>query len=158
MPVWAWNKELPEGSEVVIFDLDGVISDASHRQHFLKKSEKDWDGFFSACTQDPPIYSGLQLINLIHQLQGVIILTARPVTIQSETLDWLKRHDVDWNALIMRSEQDHKSSAEMKLLAINEISAASFDPILVFDDDPKNIAMFKEQGIPAVSVYSGYYA
>ena len=91
-------------------------------------------------------------------MQGVIILTARPVTIQSETLDWLKRHDVDWNALIMRSEQDHKSSAEMKLLAVNEISAASFDPILVFDDDPKNIAMFKEQGIPAVSVYSGYYA
>tara|TARA_Y100001970_G_C14237855_1_gene863018 strand:- start:2593 stop:3072 length:480 start_codon:yes stop_codon:yes gene_type:complete len=157
MPVWTWNKELPKDSEIVIFDLDGVISDASHRQHFLKGEEKDWDGFFSACTEDPPISSGLELIKLIIQLHGVIILTARPVTIQSETLGWLNHHSVSWNALIMRSEEDHFSSAEMKLLAIGEIEAASFNPILVFDDDPKNIAMFKEQGIPAISVHSGYY-
>ena len=45
----------------------------------------------------------------------------------------------------------------MKLLAIGEIEAASFNPILVFDDDPKNIAMFEEQGITAISVNSGYY-
>ena len=25
MPTWKWNVELPEKSEVVIFDLDGVI-------------------------------------------------------------------------------------------------------------------------------------
>ena len=36
MPVWTWNNELPKDSEVIIFDLDGVISDAAHRQHFLK--------------------------------------------------------------------------------------------------------------------------
>ena len=58
MPVWICNNELSKGSEVIIFDLDGVISDAAHRQHFLKGTEKDWDGFFSACTEDPPIISG----------------------------------------------------------------------------------------------------
>ena len=157
MPVWTWNIELSEGSEVVIFDLDGVISDASHRQHFLKTGEKDWDGFFSACTEDPPILSGVTLINLISKSKGVIILTARPVTIHIETLEWLNNHDVSWNAMIMRSKQDHLGSAEMKLSAINEILAANLNPILVFDDDPKNITMFKEQGIPAVSVHSGYY-
>ena len=51
MPVWTCNKQLAKDSEIVIFDLDGVISDASHRQHFLKGAEKDWDGFFSACTE-----------------------------------------------------------------------------------------------------------
>ena len=157
MPVWTWNKELPKNSEIVIFDLDGVISDASHRQHFLRGTKKDWDGFFSACSDDPPISSGLELTKIINKLQGLIILTARPSTVQSETLDWLNHHGVSWNALIMRSEQDHLSSAEMKLLAIGEIEAASFNPILVFDDDPKNIAMFKEEGIPVVSVHSGYY-
>jgi hypothetical protein len=74
-----------------------------------------------------------------------------------ETLDWLNSHGVIWNALIMRSNQDNLGSAEMKLSAINEILAANLNPILVFDDDPKNITMFKEQGIPAVSVHSGYY-
>ena len=126
MPVWTWNKQLAKDSEIVIFDLDGVISDASHRQHFLKGAEKDWDGFFSACTEDPPILSGLELVNLINKLHGVLILTARPVTVKSETLDWLSHHSVSWNALIMRSKEDHLSSAEMKLLAIGEIEAASF--------------------------------
>ena len=70
MPVWTWNKQLAKDSEIVIFDLDGVISDASHRQHFLKGAEKDWDGFFSACTEDPPISSGLELVNLINKLHS----------------------------------------------------------------------------------------
>ena len=157
MPAWTWNIKLPEGSDVVIFDLDGVISDASHRQHFLKDSEKDWDGFFSACTTDPPITSGVQLIYLISESKGIVILTARPVTIQSETLDWLNHHGISWNALIMRSEQDHQRSDEMKRSAIGEILTATFNPILVFDDDPKNIAMFKKHNIPSVSVHSGYY-
>ena len=43
MPVWICNNELSKGSEVIIFDLDGVISDAAHRQHFLKRTERDWD-------------------------------------------------------------------------------------------------------------------
>ena len=157
MPTWKWNVELPEKSEVVIFDLDGVISDASHRQHFLKSDVKDWKGFFSACSEDPPIPSGVRLINIIYDFHGVIILTARPMTVQSETIDWLEHHGISWNALIMRSEQENLGSAEMKLKALSEILAATFDPILVFDDDPKNIVMFQEQNVDAVSVHSGYY-
>ena len=67
MPVWTWNNELPKDSEVIIFDLDGVISDAAHRQHFLKGTEKDWNGFFSACTEDPPIISGVKLIKILNK-------------------------------------------------------------------------------------------
>ena len=78
MPVWTWNNELPKDSEVIIFDLDGVISDAAHRQHFLEGTEKDWNGFFSACTEDPPIISGVKLIKVLNKSHKTIILTARP--------------------------------------------------------------------------------
>ena len=97
MPVWMCNNELPKDSEVIIFDLDGVISDAAHRQHFLKGTEKDWDGFFSACTEDPPIISGVKLINVLNKHHKTIILTARPKSVQSETVHWLKRHSVVWD-------------------------------------------------------------
>ena len=158
MPVWICNNELSKGSEVVIFDLDGVISDAAHRQHFLKGTERDWDGFFSACTEDPPIISGVKLINVLNKYHKTIILTARPKSIQSKTVHWLKRHSVAWDVLIMRSDDDHQQSSEMKLSALNQIRDAGYNPILVFDDDPKNIAMFLEQEIPAIPVHSGYYA
>ena len=158
MPVWICNNELSKGSEVIIFDLDGVISDAAHRQHFLKGTERDWDGFFSACTDDPPIISGVKLINVLNKYHKTIILTARPSSVQSKTVQWLKRHSVVWDVLIMRSDDDHRQSSEMKLTALNQIRDARYDPVLVFDDDPKNIAMFLEQEVPAISVHSGYYA
>ena len=158
MPVWICNNELSKGSEVIIFDLDGVISDAAHRQHFLKGTEKDWDGFFSACTEDPPIISGVKLINVLNKYHKTIILTARPSSVQSKTVHWLKRHSVVWDVLIMRSDDDHRQSSKMKLTALNQIRDAGYDPVLVFDDDPKNIAMFLEQEVPAISVHSGYYA
>ena len=158
MPVWICNNELSKGSEVIIFDLDGVISDAAHRQHFLKGTERDWDGFFSACTDDPPIISGVKLINVLNINHKTIILTARPSSVQSKTVHWLKRHSVVWDVLIMRSDDDHQQSSEMKLSALKQIRDAGYYPILVFDDDPKNIAMFLEQEVPAVSVHSGYYA
>jgi len=58
----------------------------------------------------------------------------------------------------MRSDDDHQQSSEMKRTALNQIRDAGYSPILVFDDDPKNIAMFLEQEIPAIPVHSGYYA
>ena len=157
MPVWAWRDEIPKGGEVIIFDLDGVISDASHRQHFIKQAVKDWEGFFSSCSQDPLIPAGAKLINLIGESISVIILTARPESVQAKTIDWLNEQEITWNALIMRSDQDPELSSEMKYLALEEIRGAGLQPILVFDDDPKNIGMFDLEGIPTILVFSGYY-
>ena len=157
MPDWTWRTTINKGDDVVIFDLDGVISDAYHRQHYLRGEEKNWNGFFSACTEDPPIISGVRLINILNKSHRTIILTARPESIQLETIDWLKKHGVVWDALIMRSNDDFKESAKMKLSALNQILDAGYVPMLVFDDDPKNIAMFSEHQVPAISVHSGYY-
>ena len=157
MPVWAWRDEIPKGNEVIIFDLDGVISDASHRQHFIKQTNKDWEGFFSSCSQDPLIPAGAKLINLISEFKSVIILTARPESVQAKTIDWLKKKEIAWNALIMRADQDPELSSEMKYLALKEIRGAGLKPILVFDDDPRNIGMFDREGIPTILVFSGYY-
>ena len=40
---------------IVVCDIDGVLSDASARQHFLQRRPKDWDAFFAGCGADPPI-------------------------------------------------------------------------------------------------------
>ncbi len=157
MPIWAWRDEIPKGGEVIIFDLDGVISDASHRQHFIKQTNKDWKGFFSSCSQDPLILAGAKLINLIGEFWSVIILTARPESVQAKTIDWLEKHEITWNALIMRADQDPDLSSEMKYLALEEIRSAGLKPQLVFDDDPRNIEMFDREGISTILVFSGYY-
>ena len=157
MPNWVWKEENSQEKEAGIFDLDGVISDAAHRQHFLHRPEKDWAGFFGSCPEDPIITSGLLLARLANESIEIIILTARPFAICDQTLDWLESHDVPWQALIMRSEDDPELSPEMKRIALNEIRAKGFTPTLAIDDDPRNIEMYQEEGIPSIYVYSGYY-
>ena len=31
---------------ISIFDIDGVLADATHREHHVTKKPKDWDAFF----------------------------------------------------------------------------------------------------------------
>tara|TARA_B100001079_G_C16190367_1_gene416927 strand:- start:193 stop:669 length:477 start_codon:yes stop_codon:yes gene_type:complete len=157
MPDWTWKSKEATKEEVVIFDLDGVISDATHRQHFLKSEPKDWDGFFGSCPADPPIHAGIKLANLINAEKQIFILTARPISIQRETLDWLEVQNISWDALIMRTKEDPQLSPEMKRIALNQIREMGHVPILALDDDPRNIEMYKEESIPTIYLYSGYY-
>ncbi len=157
MPDWTWKSNEIREEEVVIFDLDGVISDATHRQHFLKQKKREWDEFFRSCPADPPLPAGVTLLELISNSKKIVILTARPVSIQRETLNWLEAQNISWDALIMRSEEDRMSSSEMKRLALNQIREAGFLPLLALDDDPRNIEMYEEEQIPTIYVYSGYY-
>ena len=93
----------------------------------------------------------------LYNSKNIVILTARPVSIHRETLDWLEAQNISWDALIMRSEEDPMPSSEMKRLALNQIREAGFLPVLALDDDPRNIDMYKEEQIPTIYVYSGYY-
>ena len=48
---WTWRSDAPAGGgDAAVFDLDGVLSDAAGRQHFLDGSSgpKDWRAFFAA--------------------------------------------------------------------------------------------------------------
>ena len=45
----------------------------------------------------------------------------------------------------------------MKRIALNQIREMGHVPILALDDDPRNIEMYKEESIPTIYLYSGYY-
>ena len=40
---------------LAVFDVDGVLADVRHRLRFVERSPKDWDAFFSAAVDDPPL-------------------------------------------------------------------------------------------------------
>ena len=65
----------PRGPAVV-FDIDGVLSDAAGRQHFLERGQRDWASFFEACGDDPVIEEIARLLELLdsfmcHDVAGV---------------------------------------------------------------------------------------
>ena len=154
-PRW---REGPSPGAAVIFDIDGVLSDAVGRQHFLERGRRDWDAFFDACGDDPVIEEVARLLELLDPRLQVILLTGRPMRVQPQTLAWLERYGLRWDLLVMRVPGrllpgDLVQAGQRS----TELRAFGFDLRLAFEDDPKNLAMFHAEGIPCVYIHSGYY-
>ena len=83
---WAWRAGPVEApGEAVVFDVDGVLSDAVGRQHFIERGRRDWDAFFEACGDDPIIGELVRVLELLDPRLQVILLTGRPMRVQPQT-------------------------------------------------------------------------
>lgn len=140
-----------------MFDLDGVLSDAVSRQHFLESERRDWRGFFDACGEDALIDEVACLLSLLDGDLQIVLLTGRPVRVQPQTLAWLGRYELRWDLLIMRNFGDYRAAREFKRLTVHALRDAGFDLRLAFEDDRRNLEMFRSEGVPCVYIHSGYY-
>ena len=155
---WDWRTEPVEPGPAVVFDLDGVLSDAAGRQHYLEFPRRDWEAFFEACGDDPLIDEVARLLDVIDADIHVVLLTARPIRVQPQTLGWLARYKLRWDLLVMREYGDYMAAREFKRRTVGELRDYGFDLQLAFEDDRRNHQMFHAQGVPCVYIHSGYYA
>lgn len=157
---WISNTGRPIGGPTVVLDLDGVISDASHRQHFLaaeRSSDKDWGGFFHACVDDAVIPHGRALAASISPARTLVILTARIHEIRDKTVAWLHDNDVAHDWLILRGPREGAPSSEWKRAQLEALIEAGAEIELCADDDPRNVDMMRSLGVPTLYIPSGYY-
>ena len=112
-----------------VFDLDGVLSDAAGRQHFLDGStgRKDWRAFFAASGDDPLIEDVHRLLSLLDPSLTIVLLTARPTTVREQTLAWLDRYRVRWDLLVMRPERQYQPAVDFKGAMVSALRAAGLD-------------------------------
>jgi phosphoglycolate phosphatase-like HAD superfamily hydrolase len=153
---WRWRAEQVAGPAVV-FDLDGVLSDAARRQHFLEGRWRDWDAFFEACGDDDLIEEVARLLSLLDEKLAVVLLTARPLRVRPQTLAWLQRYRLRWDLLVMRDYGDYLAASQFKRRSVHELRDHGFELRLAFEDDRRNVDMFHSEGVPCVYIHSGYY-
>jgi hypothetical protein len=153
---WTWREE-PKAGAAVVFDLDGVLANAESRQHFIKGPRPDWEAFFSASGDDPPVHEVAALLSLLSPELAIVLLTARPARIGSLTVEWLGRHDLRWDLLVMRRDGDYRPARHFKQEAVREIRSRGFELKLCFEDDLRNVEMFRAEGVPSLYIHSGYY-
>ena len=130
------RRHVHPGGPAVIFDIDGVLSDAAGRQHFLEHGRRDWASFFEACGDDPVIEEVARLLELLDPSLAVILLTGRPHRVQPQTLAWLKRYGLRWDLLVMRSAGDYAQVTGFKQSVVERPTGRGFDLRLAFEDDP----------------------
>ena len=142
--------------EAVVFDIDGVLSDAAGRQHFIEGGRRDWTPSSKPAGTTRSSRSSPGSSSCSTALQ-VVLLTGRPLSVRPQTLAWLERYELRWDLLVMRNRGDYSQVTSFKRYSVADLRAHGFDLRLAFEDDPSNYAMFHAEGVPCVYIHSGYY-
>ena len=154
---WTWHEGEVEPGAAVVVDIDGVLSDAASRQHYLEAPRRNWNAFFEACGDDPVIEEVKVLLDLLGPELSVVLLTARPERVHHLTEAWLRRYRIRWDLLLMRPWGDYEMARDFKQASVWDLRAWGFELRLAFEDDRRNVEMFRAEGIPCLYVHSGYY-
>ena len=154
---WTWHAGPVEPGPSVVVDIDGVLSDAASRQHYIEYPRRDWQQFFDACGEDRVIEEMKILLDLLDPTLRVLLLTGRPARVHPLTEAWLKRYGIRWDALLMREGGDYSMAREFKEEAIADLRTRGFDLRLAIEDDRRNVDMFRAAGLPCIYIHSGYY-
>lgn len=153
----------------IVFDIDGILADCSHRLHYIQGDNKDYDKFYSdeEILKDKALGSGFILFrSILYLLEDVntpsrlkngeeiriALITARNARCAKATADWfldkMKRFQKDRFKcnFFMRPEKDWRPAYEVKKDLIEK--HIGFENILfAFDDDDKINEMYKKHGV-----------
>ncbi|MFI6938096.1 hypothetical protein ACIBI4_02380 [Streptomyces sp. NPDC050418] len=120
---------------VAVFDLDNTLADTSHRQHYLEGKPRDWNGFFAAAPQDPPLARGIELVLKSAEECEVQYLTGRPERCRADTLEWLERHGLPEGKVHMRRDSDRRPARLTKVEVLRRLARGREVRMLVDDDE-----------------------
>ncbi len=135
---------------VVIFDIDGTLLNEEHRA--IYRDTKDWNTYFSLCGLDTPFQ---HIIDLTHEYKRkgyeVWVMSGRPVSCQTDTLQSFEKHNVYYDKIKLRGEGNFipdyviKPAWARKHIGLERIEA-------VYDDTPKVIEAFRKKGLNVIDV------
>jgi hypothetical protein len=156
-PNWVRVTERGFDLPVAIFDMDGVLSNATHRQEFLRADPPDWIAFGDLAHLDEPIDFGHREVSRYREDHCIVVVTARPIERVDGSLEWLERHGFAVDLAIFRPSGDERPSHELKGQELERIRSHGGDVRVAHEDEIKNLVMYGKAGVPAVYVHSGYY-
>jgi len=122
--------------KVAIFDIDGTLSDSSHRLHFIQQKPQNWAAFFDAMSDDKPIPSVVELLRAVYRRFRVVLITGRPTSHLQATVAWLRIHNVPFDSLYMREAEDHRADSVVKPELFKGSGIRQDDVAFVVEDRP----------------------
>jgi phosphoglycolate phosphatase-like HAD superfamily hydrolase len=135
---------------VVVFDLDGVLADTRHRDHYLNGDPEDWDAYFAACVHDQPVSRMIALAEDLVRHYRIVVATGRPNRIRPETERWLDLWHVPWATIYTRGDSDRRPNAQLKVDQAREINCGRI--AFWVDDNPAVADALAPYGVPVMLV------
>ena len=134
---------------LAVFDIDGVLADVRHRLHHVARPPKDWDAFFAAAPDDPPLPQGVALAVESAKDCEVVYVTGRPERCRADTLEWFDRHALPPGELSMRSGRDRRPARLAKPELLRRLASGRVVAVVV-DDDVEVCRAYEQAGFPVI--------
>lgn len=153
-----------EHRPIYIFDLDGTLSDADHRERYIKGEFKDWEMYFRASCRDKLHHHVIIALRATLDYGcDVRIWTGRSVEVYDLTVSWLSQAlrlppDAIRKMLKMRAADDRTPDYDMKRRWLLELPPDEYMRIMaVYEDRASVVKMWRENGIPCFQVAPGEF-
>lgn len=129
-----YNPNLPF---VVVCDLDGTLTLGPK-----DRSPYDWHkvGNDDINIGISHVLDGVKVINYAK----VFIFSGRDSVCRPETEEWLERHDIEYDLLVMRAKDDNRSDAIVKSEFIEENIRDKYNVLIWFDDRVRVANMLRD--------------
>lgn len=140
-------------SRYIIFDIDGVLADCSHRLHYIQQTPKNWDMLFNpaAVAADKPIMPAALILDgycLTFGHRNVLFFTGRPERTRDVTTAWLEEHLVgrlNPETLYMRADNDRRNDDILKEEWLLKVGVENV--ICAFEDRTRIVKMYRKHGV-----------
>lgn len=143
----------------VIFDRDGTLASVAHVAPTDLRSSSQWRDFNAAMPFDAPVPAVADMLRAVPAGVTRIMTSGRS---QGDHVgdrrrlfqmrDWLAKHDLPIDLLVMRPAGDMRSDDVVKRAMFHQIIAPRFDVQYVVDDRPQVVDMWRSLGLRVVQV------
>lgn len=139
----------PELDSAFIIDIDGTLTMGPKN-----RSPYEWKK-----VGNDDINTGLShIIDGINQIgyARIFIFSGRDEICRPETEEWLERHAIDYDILIMRKKKDQRPDTIVKKEFYDEYVAGQYNVLGVFDDRPAVAEQWRQMGLNVFQCGSPY--
>ena len=145
--------------KIVIFDLDGTLALIDTRRALstdVGTSKMNWDTFFDPknIDLDVPNKDVIKMADLLSNNHRIWILSGRSDVTYQATVDWLNKHDIWCDHLVMRPQNHlYLPDNDLKQMWLDNIGVDNV--AMVFDDRNQVVDMWRKNGLTCFQVADG---
>ena len=132
---------------ILLVDLEGTITDFSHRLKYLKTNKEKFNNEFK---NDEPDKDIIDFINSMYNNNyniNIVIISSRREFFRKDSELWLRKNNVIFDELVMQRDKDKRTQIEYKFDYIKENKNKI---LLAIEDNEKMCSFLKQNFIPVI--------
>lgn len=174
----AVTRVWPDGEKplAIVCDLDGTLCNVEHRRHFVRPVEpvgelkveqdgsvevkpfkKNWMAFYEGIKDDTLNKWCRDILTSFSLACPIVLCSGRGQEYENQTVEWLMRHDIEFDELFMRQRKDSRKDSIVKEIILDFEILTRYEPHFFIDDRSQVVEMWRKRGYVCLQCDEGNF-